>query len=259
MKKLLPVVNGLALIATIFISYLSNTGVFGGNTMATISAKYPTLFTPAGWAFSIWGLIYVSLFGFVIFHGRSVWRDREEQEVGGRVGRWFLLSCAANCCWVLAWIYEWTGLSVLIMMVLLISLLRIVLHTKMELTDPPLRTIAFVWWPFCLYVGWITVALIANVAVWLVKIGWNGWGIPEAGWAIIMILVAGGVHLFMTWKRNMREMAFVGVWALAAIAVADKVKAPAVSVVAWVVAGVLCLSSMLHGYRNRAYSPFRKR
>ena len=169
------------------------------------------------------------------------------------------MSCLANSCWVLAWIYEYTGLSVLIMIVLFLSLLMIVLRTRMELTDPPLKTIAFVWWPFCLYSGWISVALIANIAVYLSKIGWSGLGISETGWAIVMILIAGGIHLLMTWRRNMREFALVGAWALVAIGVADHERAQSVAVVAFIVAGLLCVSSGLHGYRNRAFSPFRRR
>jgi len=129
----------------------------------------------------------------------------------------------------------------------------------MELTDPPLRTIAFVWWPFCLYFGWITVALLANISAWLVKIQWDGPGIAPATWAIIMTLIAGVIYLYMTWARNMREYALVGVWALIAIALADRGRAPAVATTAFIVAAILFLSSGIHGYRNRAYSPFRKR
>ena len=127
----------------------------------------------------------------------------------------------------------------------------------MELTDPPLRIIASVWWPFCLYTGWITVALLANISAWLVKIQWNG--IEPETQAIIMTLIAGAVYLFMTWRRNMREYGFVGVWALIAVAMADRDRAPAVTITAFIVAGILFISSSIHGYRNRAYSPFRKR
>jgi hypothetical protein len=261
MKKSLAISNGIALVIMVVISYLSNTGVFGGNTMATISAKYPTLFTPAAYAFAIWGLIYLALAGFVIFQGRTLLGQPEAEALVGRVGWWFVISCLANSAWVLAWLYDQTGLSVLIMIVLFYSLLKIILRTDMELTDPPLRTIAFVWWPFCLYSGWISVALIANVAVWLTKLGWQGFILHTAAWAVIMIIVAGVVHLFMTWRRNMREFAFVGVWALVAIAIARQHENGPVSVIiaAYTMAGILFLSSSLHGYKNRALGPFRKR
>jgi hypothetical protein len=256
MKKLLPIANIIALIITVVINYLSVTGIFNGNTMAAQSARYPNLFTPAPWAFSIWTLIYIALGAFVIYQARPT---EEAKQLQTRIGAWFLLSCLANSCWVIAWMYDQAGLSVLLMIILVFSLAMIILRTDMELTDPPLRTIAFIWWPFCLYSGWITVALFTNISACLVKWQWDGLGIPPATWAIIMTLIAGVVYLFMTWQRNMREYALVGVWGLIAVALADRDRAPAVSITAFIVAGILFLSSSIHGYRNRAYSPFRKR
>jgi hypothetical protein len=262
--KIISIGNGLGLAAAIAVSYLSNTGIFAGHTMAELSARYPTLVTPAPYAFSIWGLIYLSLIGFVGYFARAAFRDREggrmnpreeREDPALRVGGWFLLTCVANCCWVLAWLYGYTGLSVLLMVLLLGALSRIIVLTDMELTDPLWPEIVFVWWPFCLYTGWITVAILANIAVWLVKLGT---GVSALG-AIALLLVAGAAYLFMTWKRNMREYALVGVWALAAIARAHWHRAPAVAGVAVALAVVLFISSSAHAWRNRAYGPFRKR
>jgi hypothetical protein len=244
-NKIWAILNVLGLAATIVVSWLSNTGIFDGHTMAGLSARYPTPVTPATYAFSIWGLIYLSLIGFVVYHAR----------VGTRVGGWFLVSSVANCCWVLAWLYGWTGMSVLLMIILLGALLRIVVLTDMELTDPLWPEIVFVWWPFCFYTGWITVALLANIAAWLVKLGI---GVSAAG-AIALLLLAGAVYLLMTWKRNMREYALVGVWGLVGIARADWHRMPAVAGVAVALAVILFVSSSLHAWRNRAYGPFRKR
>jgi hypothetical protein len=275
MKKILPIANGVALVITIIINILSVTGNFDGNTMASISAKYPTLFTPAGYAFGIWIIIYLGLLSFVVYHIIGLFRRAEsgtatESAATPRtatesaatvrqIGWWFVLSCVANCCWVLAWLYGWTGLSVLIMLGLLFCLLKIILRTDMELTDPPLRIIASVWWPFCLYSGWVTSALLTNISVWLKKTGWNEFESHETCWAIAMMLLAGIIYLFMTWRRNMREYAIVGAWALIAIAIADHDRSPAASITAYAVAAVLLISSSVHSYRNRAFSPWRKR
>jgi hypothetical protein len=259
MKKILPIANAIALVITIIINYLSNTGVFNGNTIAGISDRYPALFTPAVYAFSIWGLIYPGLLIFVIYQGFSLFKKPEARALVERIGWWFVISCLANSCWVLAWLYELTGLSVLIMLTLFFSLLKIIWRTDMELTDPPLKTVAFFWWPFCLYSGWISIALITNIAAYLKKINWYGWGVPEAGLAIFMIGVAGASHLFMTWNRNMRVFAFTGVWALVAVAVANKDRAAPVAIAAFIMAGILFLSSSIHGYRNRKTNPWRKR
>jgi len=81
MKKIYQITNGVALVITVIINYLSNTGIFNGETMATVSAKYQNLFTPAGYAFSIWGLIYLGLFGFVIYFGPFVRQTNEKEKV----------------------------------------------------------------------------------------------------------------------------------------------------------------------------------
>jgi hypothetical protein len=129
----------------------------------------------------------------------------------------------------------------------------------MEMDDAPLRTIAFIWWPFCLYAGWITVALFADIAAWLTKIRWDGWGLSETARAIILILVAGAIYLFMTWTRNMREYASVGVWGLLAIAVPNWRQAPPVAWTALIVAIILLINVSLHAYKNRDFSPWTYR
>jgi len=254
-----PAANIIGLVLTVAVSYLSVTGIFNHNTMSQQSARHPSLFTPAPWAFSIWGLIYLGLAGFAVFQARN---NDEARQLRSRIGGWFLLSCVANSCWVIAWMYDLTGLSVLLMSGLLFSLLMIVIRTDMELTDPPLRTIAFVWWPFCLYSGWITVALLANIAA-VIGGGAASQAASEgdlaAAVAIVMTLIAGIVCLLMTWRRNMREYALVGAYALVAVGVADWHRAPAVSWTTFVVAGILFLSSGWHAWKNRAYSPFRRR
>ncbi len=257
MKKILQIANGIAFIVTLVINYLSNTGIFNGNTMATVSARYQNYFTPAGYAFSIWGLLYLGLLAFVIYQGRGLFTKVNEEWPVKEIGWWFVISCVANSLWVFAWLYNYTGLSVIIMIVLLFSLFKIVFNTRMELDDLPLKKIAFVWWPFSLYSGWITVALIADVAAWLTKIQWSGFGISGIAWTIIMIIVAGIINLIVTWSRNMREYALVASWALIAIGVANWNKAQPVVITAVGVAVILFISSGIHAYINRQTSPFK--
>lgn len=257
MKKTLQILNGVAAVATIAMGYLSNTGIFNGKTMASVSAEYQNLFTPAGYAFSIWGLIYLSLLGFVIYYGRSLFKaaikeDKTVKEVGG----WFFISCLANSLWVVVWLYEYTLISIFLMILLLFSLLKIVVKTKMELHNVPLKKFLFLFWPFCIYSGWVSVALIANIAAYLTKIGWNGFGLSETIWAVIMIVVAAIVHIFMIWKRNMREFALVLVWSLIAIAVANQNVNATVVWAAVIVAIIVFINIAIHGYQNRKSNPF---
>ncbi len=244
--KTKAILNIAFLIITIFVNYLSNTGFFNGETMGSVSEQYENYFTPAGYAFSIWGLIYLALAGFVVYQARE-----KNYETTAEIGWWFIVSCIANCLWVVSWLYEYTGLSLIIMTVILFSLLKIVINTRMELYSPGTKKIIFVWWPFCLYAGWITVAYIANTAAYLTKIGWDGFGLSEVAWTIIVIGVAGIINLLVVWKRNMREFALVGVWGLTAVAVANWTQEQTISYAALLMAFLIFISVAIHGYRNR--------
>jgi len=251
MKKALQVANIIALIVTVVVNYLSNTGVFNNSTMASVSARYQNYFTPSGYAFSIWGLIYLLLAAFVIYQARGISGKREVPAVEEKIGWLFVVSCAANSAWVLAWLYDFTGLSVLIMIILLASLWMIIVQTRMEMDLIPIKKIVLTWWPFAIYLGWISVALIANVAAYFTKIGWDGFGLSPIAWTVIMICVAGLVYVGLTWKRNLRESSMVGVWALVAVAVANWGTAPAVVNAALIVSAIIFISSGIHAYRNR--------
>jgi hypothetical protein len=253
-KKALQIANGIAFIAVIIINYLSATGAFNGVNVAEVSGRYHNLFTPADYAFSIWSLIYIALLGFVIYQGLSLFKKNADDSIVLDIGWWFVLSCIANCLWIISWIYGWIGISVLIMIFLLFSLIQIILKTNMEMELISIKKIALTWWPFCLYAGWITVALIADIAAWLTKIGWPGFGLSEMGWAIIMILIAGGINVAMIWTRNMREFALVGIWGLAAIAVANWSSIQAVAYAAIILAGILFINIAAHGFINRQRS-----
>lgn len=251
MKRTLQVANAVFFVITLILNYLSNTGIFNGNTMGSVSASYDNLFTPAGYAFSIWGLIYLGLTGFIIYQGRSLFKETKDDDVVSEIGWWFIISCIANSLWIFAWLYDFTGASVLIMVILLFSLLKIVIRTNMELLDVPLKKLAFVWWPFSIYAGWITVALIANTSAWLTKIGWSGLGLEDTRWAIIMLSVAGVVNVFMIWNRNMREFALAGVWGLAAVAVANQDSEQSIAYAAVIVALIITINIGIHAFQNR--------
>ncbi len=126
----------------------------------------------------------------------------------------------------------------------------------MELWDAPISVILFLWWPFVIYSGWVTVASIANVSAYLVKIGWNGFGISPVTWALIMIVIASIINLAITWKRNMREFALVGAWALIAIGVANQSTELNLAYTAYAFAALLILSSGIHGIKNIKTNPF---
>ncbi|GEN77609.1 tryptophan-rich sensory protein [Chryseobacterium hagamense] len=222
MAKRFQILNILVLMATICVNYLSNTGLINNETMASISAKYQNLFTPAGYAFSIWGLIYLGLLGFVIYYGPFIRQTEAKEKTVLHTGWWFAVSCVANSLWIFTWLHEYTLITIPIMILLLVSLLKIIGNNRDMIGSRDFKTTVFLRLPFYIYSGWVSVALIADVAAYLKKIQWSGFGIPETGWTVLMFIIAAAIHLYMIWKKNMSAFGLVAVWALIAIAVANR-------------------------------------
>lgn len=257
MKKTLAVINTLVIAATIAFNSLASTGGINGNTVGGISDKYDTLFAPAGYAFAIWGIIYLALITFAVFQLRRAFSKTKENDFILQAGPWMSVANVANILWLYAWLTEHIGLSLLLMLVILVSLLMLVIRLNMERWDAPFPIIAFVWWPICIYSGWIAVATIANVAAWLVSLEWQALLTAE-GWTTLMIIVAVVLNLLMILLRNMREFAAVGVWALLAISLRHWDSLPQLQWTALIGAIVLFLAIAVHGFRNRATAPHIK-
>lgn len=254
-KKILQIANGLAFVITIIINYLSNTGIMNNTTIGEVAKSYESLISAAAYTFGIWGFIYLLLLGFVIYQGRSLFIEVKDDDFVLKTAWWFVLSCVFNSLWVIAWVYEYTALSCVFILLLLFSLIQIVIKNRMQLDDKPFPVILFLWWPFVIYSGWVTVAAILNITSYLVKINWNG-EIDPLIWAIIMLSVAILINLILTWERNMREFAIVGAWALIGIAV--KTENHTVMYFCYIGTGILLLSSFIHAYKNRATAPLIK-
>jgi hypothetical protein len=224
-----------------------------------LSKEYNNLFTPQGYAFSIWGIIFIALIVYSVFQIYRAFFSDEESEFISQTGLWFAIANFANAGWVVVWLYEYTALSVILMFFMLLSLIQIIRKTNMERWDAPPEIIFFVWWPICLYAGWIAVATIANVSAFLAKIDWDGWIFSEIQWTIIMLIVAVIVNLLIVYRRNMREFAAVGIWALIAIYVRHSGgNQSAIANVALGGAIILLGYTAYHGYMNRKSNPMYK-
>jgi len=221
MIRIYQISNSIAFVSTLVMNYLSNTGIFNEETMSSISERYNNLFTPAGYAFSIWGLIYLGLFGFVIYYGPFSKQSEEKNKIIHRTGIWFIVSCFANSLWIVSWLNDYLLASVILMIILLISLLKIIMLNYGTIKSSDIRKKVFFSIPFSMYGGWVSVALIANFAAYLQKIEWNAFGMSLTTWTIIMITIASVLHLYMIWKKGMNMFAIVAVWAFTAIAVAN--------------------------------------
>lgn len=208
-RPLLPILNLVILLFTIFWNYYANTGIFNGETMGSLSNAYDTLFTPAGYAFSIWGIIYIGLLG------NAIYAIRYQKEPGIWIqSMWLSLANIGNCIWIYAWLNDYTALSVITMVFILICLTRNMIDLKIGQEKRAL----WIWWPVTIYFGWIIVALVANISAYLVKIGWQS-PLKNDMTAALLILIATGIYLWLSLKKNIVYAAYVGVWAFIAILV----------------------------------------
>jgi hypothetical protein len=184
-----------------------------GRTAEQISDALPSYFTPAGYTFSIWGLIYTALLGYIIYQALP---SQEGRPFQSQIGWLFVVSCLANASWLFAWHYGAYMLSVMIMLFMLITLITFYLRLDIGHVNSNLTTKdrLLVHLPFSLYLGWITVATIANIASVAAHYGFNGFGIAGPTWSAIMMMVAAAVAGVLLFNR--RNLAYAGVliWAL---------------------------------------------
>lgn len=216
MKKFYAWLNAALVLLVIFWNYYSNAGRINGNTVADISDKYANLFTPAGYAFAIWGIIFIGLLVLVVTQLRMAFNTQSNDRTILQIGPWLAIANLANMAWLWFWLNEQSAVSIFVMVILLIALLQCILKLQIAqiAADKTIRYL--IWAPISLYGGWITVALVANVSAHLAHIGWSVL-FPDWVWAIIMISVAALINFYMLFVRDMYVFVMVGVWALLAI------------------------------------------
>lgn len=201
-RKTGALVVAIAFSAMVMVNYLAVTLPLNGIETGAVSALYPNYFTPAGFTFAIWGIIYTALAGFVIYNLSRGFKSSGSPVTGGATP-WIIANFILNAAWLFSWHYQLLALSVAIMLALLLSLA--VIHSKLSLARPwrPLAGKVFLDLPFSIYFGWISVATIANVAVWHQSAGVVPFGMAPETWAAIMISKAASLAIVMLWvKRN---------------------------------------------------------
>jgi hypothetical protein len=209
--------NILAYVLTVLVNGLAgSTTIIGGKNTAQISDAYPTLITPAGYVFAIWGIIYVLLGVFVVFQALPSQKDKDYQK---KIDWLFVLSSLFNVVWLFLWQSEYLGWSVVVMFLLLASLIMVYLRLNIGKSMVSLKEKLAVHVPFSVYLGWITIASIANVAAALVSVNWDLFGISPETWAALIVVVALVITLLVVATRRDVAYGLVIIWALVGIAV----------------------------------------
>jgi translocator protein len=218
MNVLFAVLNVIGFAGVVVINALANILPINGKNTGQLSDAIPNLFVPAGLTFSIWGIIYLALLAFSVYQFLLLFKkDDADREPLKKIGIFFFLSCLANAGWILAWHYQQLPLSLLVMLCLLAMLLAVYLRLGIGTGNVKPAVRFFLHAPFSIYLGWITVATIANVTAVLVTLNWNGFGLPGDFWTIAVIIAGTLITLLMLLTRNDIFYSLVVVWAFAGI------------------------------------------
>lgn len=221
--KLFSILNLISVIFLIAWNGYANTGNYNGKSVGDLSAEYNNLFTPASYAFSIWGIIFLMLLVFGVYGVYSSFMNTSpaassHHNVVEKTAPWFLIANVFCSLWVVFWLDELVGISVLCMLGILISLLICVVKLQIEQVKASSQERFFSWLPISLYTGWISVATVANFSAWLN----SSYQIALETQELVMIailIVTFVIYITMLFLKNMRVYTMVGVWALIAIAV----------------------------------------
>jgi translocator protein len=227
--------------------FLANYLPLNGQTTKMVSDKYPVLFTPAPYVFAIWGVIYLLLLVFVVY---TLVNRGNLPSAAAQISPAFQLTCLVNALWIFAWHYDALPLSLALMLILLAALIYI----RVVLTNGANHGLAkddfFIRLPFSVYLGWISVATIANVSAVLYAYGWSGWGIDPVIWTAIMIAIGALLALIALAYRNDAAYSAIFIWAFSGIAI--KVGIPLLIRNTAVLTSLLILVSLLYSIRPQA-------
>lgn len=239
--------NLFTAILALAVNILAVTLPLNGQDTGEISDRFQVYFVPAGYVFSIWSIIYLGWIAFVIYQFLPSQRENPRLR---RLGYLFALSNLANAAWLFCWHYNRFGLSVFVMLILL----GLLIASYLALNVNRARVTPGEYWSvdvlFSIYLGWITVATVANITDWLFIIGWDGFGIAAQTWAVIMLAVASLLGLAMAVTRRDAGYLAVLVWAFIGIAV-EQTPAPLVVTSAWIAAGLMAGLAILSLFRRR--------
>ena len=209
---MLKIANAIGFVVTIIVNGAANALPLNGVTTGELSDIYGNLFTPAGYVFSIWGVIYVLLAAFTYYQYTA-----DDEELHQKIGWLFVASSFFNSIWIFLWHYMYVALSLVAMFGLLACLILIYTRLEIGLIEVNQRKRTMVHTTFSVYLGWITVAPIANVAALLVDLGWNAYNTTAIYITVAMILIALVLTVLNTYIRGDIAYAAVLVWALGGI------------------------------------------
>ncbi len=238
----------VSILLTIIVNTLANALPLNGQNTGEISDRFDVYFTPAGYVFSIWGLIYLGLIAYAIY--QALPSQRENQRLRA-IGWWVVIGSLANTAWIFLWHYEVFPLTVVAMLMLLVSLIITYLLLGVNRVKVSTAEKLAVHLPFSIYLGWITVATVANIAALLDYLEWNAWGVSEVTWMWIILGAVLVIALLMNFTRRDIGYALVILWAVAGIGFKHAL-VTGVAVPSWITFGVVAITLVYALFRERS-------
>ena len=239
----------LTVIGTIVINILANALPINGMNTGQISDSFQVYFVPAGYVFSIWGLIYLGLIALAIFQALPSQRDNPRMR---STGWWISLGGLANIAWIFFWHYQKFPLTLVAMLTLLSTLIVTYLHLEIGRTSVPAAENWSVHLPVSIYLGWITVATVANVSDVLDYLNWNGFGLAPEIWMYIILAVVLLIVGLVIYNRRDIAYTLVILWALAGIALKFSA-VPVISIPVWITFGLIALALLVVIFQKISY------
>lgn len=228
----------VTILITLMVNGLANALPFNGQNTGEISDRFNVYFVPAGYVFAIWGVIYLALIAYAIYQALPAQKENPRLRA---TGWWIALGGISNSIWIFLWHYEQFPLTLVAMLILLATLIVTYLRLGIGQTAVPAGEKWAVHLPFSIYLGWITVATVANVTDVLDYLKWDGFGIAPEIWMGIVLLAVLAIAVLMNFTRRDVAYAAVILWALAGISVKHAAVA-SVAIPTWIVFGLVALT-----------------
>jgi hypothetical protein len=263
--KSLAIFNTLFFLLHVTLSYLTQFKLINSSDVGEVSDRYESLFTPAGITFAIWGVIYTALAIFCLYHMIMAFKHDKDHPANidlSKIGGLFIFNNLVTAGWLIAWTNDRMLIALLLILAQLLSLIAI--HLRLGIVDRSRESGSLVCtqWPLSIYLGWISIATIANASIYLVSIGWNGAGITEIRWTVIMIAAAVVITLLMIFTRKNVSFGLVVIWALYGIILERQSTGgevyPLISMIAWtgiVIVAIACLIQFILNLRYKRPGP----
>lgn len=248
------IVTVLLVIALIVLNLLSNILPYNNLNTGQISDSFDVLFVPAGYVFSIWGVIYLGLIAYAVFQALPAQRENPRLR---RIFPAFVVGAFANVIWLFLWHYLQFAWTLPVMLILLGSLIATYLGLGVQKARVSTLERWLVHVPFSIYLGWITVATVANISdvLWFYK--WNQFGLGAETWMAVVLAAVVGIAAAMNFLRRDVAYALVLLWALAGITVRQSGNAFVVTAT-WIAFALVALTLIVAYLLPRPALPARE-